>query len=118
MRISTTRWVCPELSPLRHSALRERLKYQASPLAIVLRNASSFMCATIRTSPLRASVATQVTSPDASNLGLNASPSSRSLLSAKVAKTGLSLRGAHHRHEPGLFRRIVAEHAGEAAGEG
>src|SRR5664279_5734207 len=101
MRISSTRWVCPELSPLRHSALRERLKYQASPLAIVLRSASSFMCATIRTSPLRASVATQVTSPDASNLGLNASPSSRSWESAELDKVSLPLRRAHHRHEPG-----------------
>ena len=66
------------VSPLRQSALRERLKYQASPLAIVLRRASSFMCATIRTSPVAASVATQVTRPDASNLGWNANPSSRS----------------------------------------
>ena len=31
VRSSTTRWVWPEVSPLRHSALRERLKYQASP---------------------------------------------------------------------------------------
>ena len=36
-RISTTRWTWPELSPLRHSALRERLKYQASPVSMVLR---------------------------------------------------------------------------------
>ena len=56
------------------SALRERLKYQASPLAIVLRSASSFMCATISTSPVAASVATQVTSPTASNLGWKCQP--------------------------------------------
>ena len=31
MRISTTRWAWPEVSPLRHSAPRERLKYQACP---------------------------------------------------------------------------------------
>jgi hypothetical protein len=49
--------------------LRERLKYQASPVAIVRRSASSFMWATINTSPVAASVATQVTRPDASNLG-------------------------------------------------
>src|SRR6185312_5371433 len=67
-----------------HNALRDRLKYQASPLAIVLRNASSFMCATISTSPVAASVATQVTSPDASNLGWKANPSSRSLVSTDV----------------------------------
>src|ERR1700755_3036986 len=76
MRISTTRWVWPELSPLRHSALRERLKYHASPLAIVLRKASSFMWATISTSPVAASVATQVTRPEASNLGRDNTPSS------------------------------------------
>src|SRR3954453_10502492 len=118
MRISTTCWVWPELSPLRHSALRARLKSHASPLAMVLRSASSFMCATIRTQPVTASVATQVTSPDESNLGLNASPSSRSRLSAELDTAELPLWGAHHRHEPGLLRRIVAEHPGEAAGEG
>jgi hypothetical protein len=57
---------------LRHNALRERLKYQASPLAMVLRSASSFMCATISTSPVAASVATQVTSPRV-EFGLEAS---------------------------------------------
>ena len=72
MRISTTRWVRPEVSPLRQSALRERLKYQASPLAMVFCKACAFMCATIRTSPERASVATQVTSPSASNFGAKA----------------------------------------------
>src|SRR5207245_2596602 len=53
----------------------------ASPLAMVLRRASSFMCATISTSPVATSVATQVTSPEASKLGWKASPSSMSLLS-------------------------------------
>jgi len=56
--------------------LRERLKYQASPVAMVLRRASSFMWATISTSPVAASVATQVTSPATSNLGWKLSPSS------------------------------------------
>src|SRR5947208_7514818 len=124
IRSSTTRWVWPDLSPLRHSASRERLKYQASPLSIVLRSASSFICATISTSPVAASVATQVTSPDASNLGWKTSPSSRSFSSADVDTESLAffarspLRCSHHGHEARLLRRIVAEHAGVAAGEG
>src|SRR4051812_39335339 len=92
---------------------------------MVLRNASAFMCATINTSPLAASVATQVTRPDASNLGWNSSPSSRSLLSEDVDTVSprkldarLPLRPSHHGQETRLLRRIVAEHAGEAAGEG
>src|SRR4051812_24817451 len=130
MRISTTRWVCPELSPLRHSALRERLKYQASPLAMVLRSASSFMWATISTSPLATSVATQVKRPDASNLGWKSSPSSRSCArswecvdvdtetSRKFPKARLPVRSSHHGQEARLLRRIIAEHAGITAGEG
>src|SRR3979409_1772893 len=92
---------------------------------MVLRSASAFMCATISTSPLATSVATQVTRPDASNLGWNASPSSRSLLSEDVdtvslanGTRGSALRPSHHGQETRLLRRIVAEHAGEAAGEG
>src|SRR5882757_9143128 len=129
-----TRWVWPEVSPLRHSALRERLKYQASPLAMVLRSASSFICATIRTSPVTASVATQVTRPDSSKRGWKASPSSRSMSSLDVDMFGnrhgqvsravsrinfarLPLP-SHHGQETRLLRRVVAEHAGEAAGEG
>src|SRR5580698_8844432 len=93
---------------------------------MVLRRASSFMWATISTSPLATSVATQVTRPDASNLGWKSSPSSTSWLCADV-DTGspsfnstegrLALRPSHHRQETRLLRRIVAEHAGEAAGE-
>src|SRR5262245_65559865 len=78
MRISTTRCTWPEVSPLRHSARRERLKYQASPVAMVRSSACAFMCATMSTSPERASVATQVTRPSASNFGANARPSSTS----------------------------------------
>ena len=63
-------------SPLRQSARRERLKYQASPVAMVRCKACAFMWATISTSPERASVATQVTSPSASNLGAKTAPSS------------------------------------------
>ena len=72
-RISTTRWVWPDVSPFFHSARRERLKYHASPVAMVFASASAFMCATISTSPEPASVATQVTSPSASNFGVSAS---------------------------------------------
>ena len=35
-RISTTRWTWPEVSPFFQSARRERLKYQASPVSMVL----------------------------------------------------------------------------------
>src|SRR5260370_42134476 len=114
----------PELSPFRHSALRGRLKYQPSPVAMVLRRASSFMCATISTSPVAASVATQVTRPDASNLGWNANPSSRSSISAELdtenlahCKARLPVRSSHHGQETSLLSRIVAEHSGKAAGE-
>src|SRR6266496_4962068 len=48
------------------------------------------MCATISTSPVAASVATQVTSPDASNLGWNSSPSSRSWSCFEVDTVGLA----------------------------
>src|SRR5262245_8642098 len=57
---------------------RDRLKYQASPVAMVRASASAFIWATISTSPVPASVVTQVTKPLASNLGVSASPSSRS----------------------------------------
>src|SRR5204862_8287024 len=110
------RWVWPELSPLRQSALRERLKYQASPVAIVLRRASSFICATISTSPVAASVATEVTSPDASNLGLNSSPSSIGLTVVGVDtgslagnQRGLALAPSHHGQETRLLRWIIPE---------
>src|SRR5258708_33388336 len=71
-----TRWVWPELSPFFQSALREREKYQASPLSTVRLSASAFICATIKSSPLLASVATQVTRPSASNFGARRRPSS------------------------------------------
>ena len=73
---------------LRQSALREREKYQASPLSTVRLSASAFMCATIRSSPLSASVATQVTRPSASNFGASTRPSSisgRSVASGKAS---------------------------------
>src|SRR5580704_2676503 len=131
MRSSTTRWVWPEDSPFFHSARRERLKYHASPVAMVFANASAFMCATISTSPETASVATQVTSPSASNFGVSAKPSSRSALVPGGAKGDVSdneapalpasARGrgaAHQRHEPHLVFGTVAERAEETRGHG
>src|SRR5215470_4629123 len=78
MRISTTRWTWPEVSPLCQSAWRDRLKYQASPVSMVRASAAAFICATISTSPFAASVATQITNPFASNLGASVRPSSTS----------------------------------------
>src|SRR6516164_8085304 len=92
MRISRTRCTCPEDSPLRQSERRERLKYQASPVAIVRCRASAFMCATISTSPEPASVATQVTSPSASNFGHNVRPSSTSCVGPGAGKNGFDNR--------------------------
>src|ERR1700678_4555564 len=86
---------------------------------MVLRSASSFICATISTSDVEASVATQVTRPLASNFGRSDSPSSMSLRSDEVdTDLTLALRRSYQGHETCLFRRIVAEHAGVAAGEG
>src|SRR6202051_4935781 len=131
MRISTTRWVWADVPPFSHSARRERLKYHASPLAMVFASASAFMCATISTSPETASVATQVTSPSASNFGVSAAPSSRSALVPGGAKGDVSdneapalpasarCRGAaHQRDEPHLVFGAVAERAEKARGHG
>src|SRR3984885_9376526 len=130
MRSSTTRWVWPEISPFFQSARRERLKYHASPVAMVFASASAFMCATISTSPETASVATQVTSPSASNFGVSAKPSSRSALvpgdakgdlSDNEAPTPASARGrgaAHQRHEPHLVFGAVAERSEKPRGHG
>src|SRR5262245_7308753 len=91
------------------------------------------MCATIRTSPLLASVATQVISPSASNLGANASPSSTSWVEPRGAKDAASAKaiplpaprrsrgsapGAHHRHEARLLIGLFAEAAGELRRDG
>src|SRR5688572_8811262 len=89
--MSITRWTCPDVSPLRQSAPRERLKYQASPLAMVFSSAAAFMCATISTWPERASVATQVRSPSASNLGVSVRPSSTSAVEVRAAIGGCFL---------------------------
>src|SRR5579862_1159003 len=131
MRISMTRWVWPDVSPFFHSARRERLKYHASPVAMVFASASAFMCATISTSPETASVATQVTSPSASNFGVSAVPSSSAALVPGDAKGILSdneapalpasarSRGAaHQRDEPHLVFGAVAERAEKPRGHG
>src|SRR6266852_8029105 len=63
---------------------------------MVLRKASSFMCATISTAQVTASVATQVTRPEASNLGWNSSPSSMSWIAGDEFGTTLSLHQNKH----------------------
>src|SRR5262245_2713558 len=90
------------------------------------------MCATISTSPDCASVATQVTSPSASNLGVKARPSSTSLVEPGPAKADVSATSAsrakdrcsalgsalvHQVHEPNLLGRIVSERTNELGGE-
>src|SRR5215470_11560432 len=104
---------------------------------MVLRSASSFMCAIISSSPDLTSVTTAVMSPSASNLGLNARPSSMSCVDA--AKDGscvppsatrasgrredfskrdceLPLRAAQHGHETYLLAGVVSECAGKMRG--
>src|SRR6516165_2560406 len=109
MRISTTRWAWPEDSPLRQSARRLRLKYHAWPVAIVWRKASAFMCATINTSPDRASVATQMTRPSASNFGAKARPSSTSSIEPRGAKDEVSSdkKNLAQKSESALARRAT-----------
>src|SRR5215467_11211178 len=106
---------------------------------MVLRSASSFMCATISRSPDLASVTTAVMSPLASNFGLNARPSSMSCAdevkddscvppsAARASgrridfnKRGreLALRPAQHGHETHLLAGIVAECTGKMRGHG
>src|SRR5262245_4064404 len=125
MRISTTRWAWPEDSPLRQSVRRLRLKYQACPVAIVRRKASAFMWATINTSPDRASVATQMTSPSASNFGANVRPSSTSAVEprdakgerssdkknlAQKSKSGIARAGGRSRYRPACQTRAAAHY--------
>src|SRR5580704_8861878 len=129
MRISTTRWLWPEVSPFFHSVLRVRLKYHASPVAMVLARACAFICATISTSPVAASVATAVTSPSASNFGVSANPSSRSAAvpgDAKVLVSDMVGHGvrlsvfgaARERDKAQLVVRRVAEGAEETRSHG
>ena len=78
----------PELSPLRHSAWRERLQKCALPVATVCASASRFAQANMRTMPVRASCAITGTRPSASNL---IAPSS---VSAGVDMLPISYRDA------------------------
>ena len=69
-RISTTLWIWPLVAPLCQSSARERDQYQASPVSMVRASASAFMWATISSSPVSASVVTQVTRPSAPKRGV------------------------------------------------
>src|SRR5262249_35395109 len=106
---------------------------QASPVVMVLANASAFMCATMSTSADQASVTTQVIRPSASNLGANRRPSSTCSAVARGAKrddvsalattrlaAGAELASltAHQRDEPDLLAGIVAEQTGELGRDG
>src|ERR1043166_2087699 len=89
---------------------------------MVRASAAAFICATISTSPVAASVATQVTRPFASNLGESLRLSSTSAagpggangaeFSDKEASNLASLP-AHQREEAHLLVCVVAEQAGE-----
>src|SRR3954469_25295793 len=87
---------------------------------MVLLRASLFMCATISTSPVLASVTTAVTRPSAPNCGAKDSPSSIDgsvKLASRLCNAGsLALRAPQHGHETHLFVRIVTERAGEMRG--
>src|SRR5215217_4783440 len=54
-RSSLSRWTFPEVAPLCQSSSRERDQNQSSPVARVRSSASSFMYASVSTSPVRAS---------------------------------------------------------------
>ncbi len=77
MRSSTSFKTLPELSPFFHRLARERDQKWTSPVSTVSRSASSFMCATISSAPLAASVTQAVIRPAASYLGSRSSPVSR-----------------------------------------
>src|SRR5688572_20442738 len=80
-------------------------------------SASAFICATISTSPVRISVATQTTRPSTSNFGASVQPSSMSWVGAWSA-TALALIAAHHGDEAQLLVRIVTEYAAELRRDG
>src|SRR5258706_5530505 len=66
-RSSRTFCTCPDCSPLRHSRLRERDQYTASPFSAVCSSASRFIHATVSTRPLAASCATAAIRPSLSH---------------------------------------------------
>src|SRR5829696_8200849 len=55
MRSSLSLWTFPEVSPLCQSSFRERDQNHISPVSRVRRSASSFMYASVSTSPVRKS---------------------------------------------------------------
>src|SRR5262245_37958436 len=103
---------------------------------MVRRNASALTWATIRSSPVLWSVATQVISPSASNFGASDSPSStsafepgaansvegsdtaRPCLGRAYARGSSALHAAHKRQEARLLGGIIAEAAGELGRDG
>jgi hypothetical protein len=87
---------------LRHNSLREREKYQTSPVSSVLDKASAFMWASIKTAPLAWSTVMAVISPSALKRGVSRVPSSRSSLVPAGAK---GVDGVHMRRSLGDWLR-------------
>ncbi len=63
-----THWRSPDVSPLHHISLRDRLQNQLRPVSSVRRRASSFIQASIRTAPVPCSCTMAGTSPSASQV--------------------------------------------------
>src|SRR5690606_8356652 len=114
----------PEVSPFFHRLRRERDQKCAMPLSSVSRSASAFMWATISSSPPVAAVTTAVISPSGPKRGVNISPVSSSWAGAggdrKEASDMAGSVGAHAHQieEAGLLLEILAQCAGEGAGQG
>src|SRR5215831_15223810 len=129
MRTSRTCRALPEVSPLRHSAPRERLQKYASPEASVRSSASRLAQATIRTIPVAASCAITGTSPAASKRTapirvegageLAASDIPRSL-TGTAPRCKYSLRSvAHdHGHNPQFLKTAAAAPRRRRSGAG
>src|SRR5512147_1825372 len=117
--------VLPLSSPLRQRRFRDRDQNCASPVSIVRESASRFIWASISTSPVSAEVTTTATRPSASNVGVNAVPSSTSAVLALGGEAldlvtaidssrprgsqAAAFRGKHH--EACLLCRIFLEDA-------
>ncbi len=67
IRISFTVSVLPDVSPFFHNRPRDRDQKCASPVSLVLSNASAFIHATISTDPSRTSCATAGINPRSSH---------------------------------------------------
>src|SRR6516162_5494456 len=97
---------------------------------MVRRSASAFIWATISRSPVPASVATQVMSPSALNLGSSTRPSSTRSVELGEPETtgsgkcssrdphGLAVCAAHHGKEANLLVQVLAERTGELRSNG